>query len=166
MKIHLHEIDVVHSTSKKILRFIAIFEGMKGVVAIASAFGLLSLVHHDIRHLASQMIGHFGVDPHQRYPELLMQLADFVATTPASSILLIAFLYAVLRICEATGIWLDKAWGEWLAALSGAIYIPLELLHLYKDLTLIAVMVFAFNIAVVVFMVKQLIARKKNTAIN
>jgi len=157
---------LIRSTSKKFLRFIAIFEGLKGVAAIASAFGLLSLVHHDIRHLASQMIGHFGLDPHQRYPQLLIQLADFVATTPSSSILLIAFLYAAVRICEATGIWLDKAWGEWLAALSGTIYIPLELLHLYKDPTLIALTVFAFNIAVVVFMARQLIARHRNNVVT
>ena len=152
---------MIYTSSKKVLRLIAIFEGLKGLAAIASAFGLLSLVHHDVKHLASQMIGHFGLDPHERYPQLLLQLADFVASTPASSILLIAFLYAGLRILEAVGIWRDKAWGEWLAALSGGIYIPLELFHLYKDPTLIGFMVFAFNIAVVLFMVRQLADRKK-----
>lgn len=157
---------MIPSASQKVLRLIAIFEGIKGFAAIASAFGLLSLVHHDIRHLASQMIGHFGWDPDHHYPHLLLNLADQVAGTPTASILLIAFAYAVVRLTEATGIWFGLAWGEWLAAFSGGIYMPLELVHLYKEPSLISLAVFFFNLLIVVFMVIQLLKRRQIKALT
>jgi len=153
--------NVIQSSSRKVLRFIAVFEGLKGLVAIASAFGLLSLIHHDIRHLAYEMIGHFGVDPTHHYPELLLQYAEMIASTPTSSILLLAFLYATIRIAEAIGLWLDTAWGEWLAALSGGMYIPFEIRHLMKEMTAVSLAIFLFNLAIVTFLVLQLYHRKK-----
>jgi uncharacterized membrane protein (DUF2068 family) len=149
------------SASQEMLRVIAIFEGFKGVAAIASAFGLLALMHHDIRHLVSHMIGHFGWDPDHRYPHLLINLADQIASTPTASILLLAFAYAAIRLTEATGIWLDRAWGEWLAAFSGGIYMPLELIHLYKDPDLISFAIFFINLLIVIFMVLQLLKRRQ-----
>jgi len=153
--------NVIQSSSRKVLRFIAVFEGLKGLVAIASAFGLLSLIHHDIRHLAYEMIGHFGVDPTHHYPELFLQYAEMIASTPTSSILLLAFLYATIRIAEAIGLWLDTAWGEWLAALSGGMYIPFEIRHLMKEMTAVSLAIFLFNLAIVTFLVLQLYHRKK-----
>jgi uncharacterized membrane protein (DUF2068 family) len=152
---------MIPSTSQKMLRLIAIFEGVKGFAAIASAFGILSLVHHDIRHLASQMIGYFNWDRDHHYPHLLLNLADQIAGTPTSSILLIAFAYAAVRLTEATGIWFGLAWGEWLAAFSGSIYMPLELIHLYKAPSLISLAVFLFNLLIVIFMVIQLLKRRQ-----
>jgi len=148
------------ASSKKILHLIALFEALKGLAAIASGFGVLSLIHHDVRHLASELIGHFGMDPHQHYPVLILQAADYIATTPATSILLIAFSYAAIRLGEAIGIWLGKAWGEWLAALSGGLYIPFELRHLINDSSIISLAVLLFNCGVVAFMVMQLMARR------
>ena len=147
-------------SNKKILHIIALFEALKGLAAIASGFGVLSLIHHDVRHLASELIGHFGVDPHQHYPWLILQAADYIATKPATSILLIAFSYAAIRLGEAIGIWLGKAWGEWLAALSGGLYIPFELRHLINDPSIISLAVLLFICGVVAFMVQQLMARR------
>ena len=149
------------TTNKKILHIIALFEALKGIAAIASALGILSLIHHDIRHLALELIGHFGANPHEHYPELILQAADYIARTPTASILLVAFCYAAVRLAEAIGIWLDKSWGEWLAALSGALYIPFELHHLMNEPTVISFSVLSFNCAVVIFMVMQLLARRR-----
>jgi uncharacterized membrane protein (DUF2068 family) len=152
------------TSNKKILHFIALFEAIKGLAAIASAFGILSLIHHDIRHLAFELIGYFGVNPHEHYPLMLLQAADYIATTPTGSILLVAFLYASLRLAEAIGIWLNKSWGEWLAALSGALYIPFELNHLFTKPSVISLLVWLFNCAVVIFMAAQLLARRRTNS--
>jgi len=149
------------SSSKKVLKMIALFEGLKGFTAIASAFGLLSLIHHDIRHLANELIGHFGADPTHHYPELFLQYADMIASTSTKSILLLAFLYATIRIAEGVGLWLDTSWGEWLATLSGGIYIPFEIRHLLKEMTAISLAIFVFNVTVVTFLAIQLFHRKQ-----
>ena len=147
-------------SSKRVLRLIAFFEGFKGLGAIASAFGLLSLIHHDIRHLVFEIIGHYGIDPTHHYPELVLQYADKIARTPESSILMIAFIYAAIRVSEAVGLWWETAWGEWLAVLSGGFYIPFELEHLIKDYSVITLFICVFNVSIVIFLSMQLYKRK------
>ena len=44
-------------------------------------------------------------------------------------LLLAATAYVLVRFTEAYGLWKDRWWGEWLGALSGALYIPFELWH-------------------------------------
>jgi uncharacterized membrane protein (DUF2068 family) len=153
-------LNMSKKSNKRILHLIAIFEAVKGFLAIASALGILSLIHHDVRHLALELIGHFGADPHQHYPLLILQAADYIAATPTASILIVAFFYAGIRLTEAVGIWLDKSWGEWVAALSGGLYIPFELKHLINDPSVISLFVFLFNCGIVIFMILQLKARR------
>lgn len=49
-----------------------------------------------------------------------------------------------------------KIWAEWLAALSGALYIPLEVAHLVHRTTLINAAVLLANLAIVCFLAWQL----------
>ena len=60
------------SIGKRALDAIAIFEGVKGIAAIAASFGLLGLAHHDVRAIAYALIGHFHLDPDAHYPRILL----------------------------------------------------------------------------------------------
>lgn len=108
------------------LRAIAVFEGIKGLAALASSIGLLSLLHHDVRHLALELVGHFGLDPAQHYPALLLHYVDVLNSTPVSTLLWMASVYVGVRLTEAYGLWFGRRWGEWLGAFSSGIYIPFE----------------------------------------
>ena len=139
---------------------IAVFEAVKGVAAIAASLGLLSLAHKDVRRIAYALIGHFHLDPEAHYPQLLIETANWIATSNVYSILAVAVLYAVIRLVEAYGLWKDRAWAEWLAALSGSLYLPLEVNHLIAHTTTINACVLIGNLAVVIFMVFSLKKRR------
>ena len=139
---------------------IAVFEAVKGVAAIAASLGLLSLAHKDVRRIAYALIGHFHLDPEAHYPQLLIETANWIATSNVYSILAVAVLYAVIRLVEAYGLWKDRAWAEWLAALSGSLYLPLEVNHLIAHTTTINACVLFGNLAVVIFMVFRLKKRR------
>ncbi len=139
---------------------IAVFEAVKGVAAIAASLGLLSLAHKDVRRIAYALIGHFHLDPEAHYPQLLIETANWIATSNVYSILAVAVLYAVIRLVEAYGLWKDRAWAEWLAALSGSLYLPLEVNHLIAHTTTINACVLIGNLAVVIFMVFRLKKRR------
>ena len=106
------------------------------------------------------MIGHFHLDPEAHYPQLLIETANWIATSNVYAIFAVAVLYAVIRLVEAYGLWKDRAWAEWLAALSGSLYLPLELNHLIAHTTTINACVLMGNLAVVVFMVFRLKKRR------
>ena len=146
--------------SRGALLTIAVFEAVKGLAAIAASLGLLSLAHKDVRRIAYALIGHFHLDPEAHYPQLLIETANWIATSNVYAIFAVAVLYAVIRLVEAYGLWKDRAWAEWLAALSGSLYLPLELNHFIAHTTTINACVLIGNLAVVVFMVFRLKKRR------
>jgi uncharacterized membrane protein (DUF2068 family) len=146
------------------LRAIAVFEAIKGIAALAAIIGVLDLMHHDVRHLAIELIGRFGLNPDARYPSLLLHYADLLPDANVRMLVFIAVGYILLRLLEAYGLWNDQTWGEWLGALSGGLYIPFEINHLMHRPSVISAGVLAGNVFVVSFLVFQLWRRRKKDA--
>lgn len=147
--------------TKTALHAIALFEAVKGGAAIAASLGLLSLAHHDVRALAYALIGHFHLNPDAHYPRLLLGYADVLGNANLRQAVLLAWGYAGIRLTEAYGLWKDRAWAEWLAALSGTVYLPLEVSHLVQHTTAINGAVLLGNLAVVAYMAVRLWQRRK-----
>ena len=145
---------------RRALRAIAIFEGVKGLAAFAGVIGVLDLMHHDVRHLAIELIGRFGQNPRGHYASILLHYADLLPNADVRTLVLLAAFYILVRLSEACGLWYDKVWGEWLGALSGALYIPFEVSHLLQELSLISAAVLAGNLALVGFLAFQLWRRR------
>lgn len=147
---------------RRALRAIAVFEAIKGIAALAAVIGLLDLIHHDLRRLAMELIGHFNLNPEAHYPSVLLHYADLLPGVNLRLLVLIAFGYILVRELEAYGLWNDRAWGEWLGALSGGLYIPFEIDHLVHRPSIINAAVLAGNIFVVSFLVYQLSRKRKH----
>ncbi len=143
------------------LKSIAIFEALKGLAALLGLLGLLSLLHHDLHRLALELIGHFGLSPNARYPAVLIGWVDKVNATSIHTLVLLGAAYIALRWLEAWGLWHDKAWGEWLGALSSGLYIPLEIQHLLAHRHWQGAVVLLLNIMVVAVLLRRLYLRRK-----
>ena len=63
-----------------------------------------------------------------------------------------ACCYSGLRFAEATGLWRARAWAEWIALISGSLYLPLELRILLRHATALHAAVLIVNLAIVAFM--------------
>jgi uncharacterized membrane protein (DUF2068 family) len=142
------------------LRTIALFEAVKGIVALVAGLGLLELLHHDIRHIAETLIGRIGLDPGAHYPAALLNYVDLLKDANLRSLMLVVAAYVAVRLAEAWGLWHDRAWGEWLGALSGALYVPFELRHWLHRPGLFNTLVVLLNVAVVAFLGWQLWRRR------
>ena len=154
-------VEGTHPIAKRrALRAIAVFEAIKGIAALAAIIGVLDLMHRDVRHLAMELIGRFGLDPDARYPSLLLHYADLLPGTNVRSLVLLALGYILVRLLEAYGLWNDRAWAEWLGALSGGLYIPFEIGHLMHRPSVISAVVLVGNVFVVSFLVFQLWGRR------
>jgi uncharacterized membrane protein (DUF2068 family) len=137
---------------RRALRTIAVFEAAKGGTALAASLGLLSLVHQDLHLLATELIEHFGLNPGEHYPAIVLHYADLLSNTNLRSLVLLAVGYGVLRFCEAYGLWYQRTWGKWLGVLSGAIYVPFEVRHLVHRPTLMSAAVFIGNLVAVAYL--------------
>jgi Predicted membrane protein (DUF2127) len=60
----VREFEGIHyGANRRVLHAIAVFEATKGIAALTVLIGVLDLMHRDVRHLAIELIGHFGLDP-------------------------------------------------------------------------------------------------------
>jgi uncharacterized membrane protein (DUF2068 family) len=148
---------------RRALQVIAVFEAAKGMAALAAIVGVLDLMHHDVRHLAIELIGRFGLNPDAHYPSILLHYAELVPNADVRSLVALAFAYILVRLLEAYGLWNDLAWGEWLGALSGGLYIPFETRHLVLGPSVIGGIVLACNVFLVIFLAIQLWNRRQTT---
>ena len=147
-------------SQRSALHAIAAFEATKGLAALAGLIGVLDLLHRDVRAVVLTLIGRFGLDPEAHYSSLLLHYAELLPDTDVHMLVMLASAYIALRFIEATGLWLGKAWGEYLGAFSGGIYIPFELDHLVHEPSLINIGVVMLNTVIVAYLVRALWLRR------
>jgi uncharacterized membrane protein (DUF2068 family) len=146
------------------IRAVAVFEGLKGLVVLLAAGGVLSLVHKDVYAIAAAFIAHTHLNPAARYPQIFLDAASHAHDRGLLLLALGAGTYGVLRLVEGYGLFFQRRWAEVLAAGSGAIYVPFELFGLARSPTWHGLAILVLNLAVVAIMVRALAARRPPTA--
>ena len=143
------------------VRTVALVEAAKGVLVLAAASGLLLFVHEDLNSLAAELVRHMHLNPAAKYPHIFL---DVVADLPQPGLLWLAAgatAYALLRLVEAYGLYNMRAWAEWLAAFSGAVYVPFEIAEIARKPSLLSAIILVINLGVVVVMALALIQRRR-----
>jgi uncharacterized membrane protein (DUF2068 family) len=143
------------------IRFIAAFEALKGLVVLLAATGLLALIHQDLHDVAARLVEHAHLNPASRYPRIFVDAATRLQDSRLMWLALGAAGYSVVRFIEAYGLYFEKAWAEWMAAVSGAIYVPMEFARLLHRHTWLSAAILVLNVLVVVVMVYALMQRRE-----
>jgi uncharacterized membrane protein (DUF2068 family) len=99
------------------------------------------------------MVHRLHLDAAKGYPRIFLELAENISSAQLWMLAGLAAAYATLRFVEAYGLWRARRWAEWLAALSGGIYVPVEIYELARRVTWIKVGALVLNAAVVAYMI-------------
>jgi uncharacterized membrane protein (DUF2068 family) len=127
-------------------------EALKGIIVLVTGFGLLSFLGRDNEIFAEQIVRHLQLDPAHHYPHIFIAAMARLEDSHLWMLAGVAALYATVRFVEAYGLWFERRWAEWLAALSGGIYIPLELYELFRRPTELVVGALFMNVIIVGYM--------------
>jgi len=149
---------------RRVIRTVAAFEACKGVVVLLASLGFLSLIHKDMHELAVRLVEHTHLNPASKYPHIFIDVAGELQN---SRLVLLAFgaaAYISVRFIEAYGLFNERAWAEALAAGSGAVYIPLEVLELFRDANWLGIALLVVNFAIVAIMIRALLLRRQAAA--
>jgi len=149
------------SKQRKAIRAVALLESLKGILAIAAASGFVFLLHKDVADFALRLVRHAHLNPASHYPSIFIDAAAHLQNSRLLMIAVGAATYSLLRLIEAYGLYRERAWAEWLAAISGAIYVPFELLGLIHTPNLLHAALLLVNLAVVWLMVRALKERRQ-----
>jgi uncharacterized membrane protein (DUF2068 family) len=134
------------------LRAIALFEAFKGALALLAGFGVLAIIPKGARHIAVELVGRLHLNAGTNYPNVFLKVLEDTANTQLWLIAALVVVYACVRFVEAYGLWRSRPWAEWLAAVSGALYVPFELYELDRGFSWIKFGALLVNIAVVGYM--------------
>ncbi len=163
---------VVSTATHRALRPIAIFEACKGGGVFIAGFELLGFLNRDNREFAEELIRHLHLDPAGHYAKLFITTMAQESDAQLMAFASFAALYAALRFAEAYGLWHERRWAEWLAALSGGVYIPVEIYELLHRASWLKFAALVINLVIVAYMAwlltenrrKQAAAEKQLTA--
>jgi len=143
------------------VRLVAFFEAAKGVLVLLVGTGVIALRHKGVYDVALALIEHAHLNPASRYPHIFLDAASDLQNTRLLLLATGAGCYACLRFVEAYGLLFARSWAQMLAALSGAIYLPFEIVGLLEHRTLLHAGMLLANLAVVALMVVALLRKRR-----
>ena len=146
-----HAVD--EHASKAGLRTVATFEAVKGVLALALAITLFFVRDH-IEGLAAELLYHLHIGFDHRWAQKLLHSASTFDGARVWGAMAGALAYAAVRFTEAWGLWHQRVWAEWFALLSGALYLPFEVVAVIEHPHWLAISLLVTNLAIVLYMLE------------
>ncbi len=109
-------------------------------------------MHRDVEHAAEALIDRLHLDAAKKFPRIFLDLAANATDMQLWGLAALAMTYALLRFAEAYGLWFQRRWAQWLAAVSGGVYVPVEIYELARGVSWVKVGALLLNAAVVAYM--------------
>jgi uncharacterized membrane protein (DUF2068 family) len=134
------------------LRAIAAFEAFKGTIVLVAGFGLARIIRGDVEQAAEDLVHRLHLNPAKKFPRIFLDLSANLSDGQLWALAGLAMAYAVLRFAEAYGLWFARPWGEWIAALSGGIYVPFEIYELSRGFSVVKLGALVLNALIVGYM--------------
>jgi len=147
-----------HSHTLQVLRGIASFEMAKGLVVLFAAFGVLFLVGRDPWDVADGLLRILHISPDHHFAQAFLDWADTLTDAKLWAVAAAAAAYSILRFVEAYGLWYARAWAEWIALVSGSLYLPFEIYKLIHRQSALHISILIINVAIVVYMAYLLLS--------
>ena len=145
-----------------ILRVFAVERGLRAIIfgALAIAIWRFSTSRMSIEQAYDSALPELRAFLRQlgfnvNHSKLLGLIQHAFKLTPHTLTLLAlaAGAYAVIEVIEAVGLWLLKRWGEYFAMIATSVGIPYEIYDLTAKVTVLRVVAFVINVALVVYLV-------------
>src|SRR5271170_5154991 len=142
----------LHRAQRNLLRVVASFEFAKGLFVLLIGLTAVLLVHKDAWVIAESLLALFHVNTDRRWAQDFLDFADRLTDARLWAAAQLAFAYSVLRFAEAYGLWKQRTWAEWLAFVSGTLFLPLEIRGLMRGITVLRSAIFLANLGIVFYM--------------
>lgn len=137
---------------KNLLRAVASFEFTKGMFVLLIGVSAVLLVHKDAWVMAESLLARLHISTDRHWARLFLDFADNLTDARLWAAAELAFAYSALRFAEAYGLWRQRTWAEWLAFVSGTLFLPLEIRELMRGITALRSVMFIANLGIVLYM--------------
>ena len=150
-----------HRARRNLLRAVASFELIKGILVLLIGLCAILLVRKDAWVMAESLLALFHISTDRHVAQVFLDFADNLTDTRLWAAARLAFVYSALRFAESYGLWKERTWAEWIAFGSGTLLLPLEIRQLMRGITLVRSVIFVVNIGIVFYMLFLLRAGRR-----
>ena len=120
----------------------------------------MRLLHKDFADVMLQVASALRFNPESRFVNFVLDRASNVDDHLLRRIGVVAFCYAGLSLAEGIGLYLEKAWGEYLTLFITASFLPWEVFEVFKRITWIRIALLIVNALVFLYLLKVVAERK------
>jgi uncharacterized membrane protein (DUF2068 family) len=131
---------------------------------IAVGVGALRLVHKDLGDMLLRLVHHLHFNPESRAVDFILDRASIVNDRLLRRFSVGLFAYAAVGMTEGIGLYLEKAWGEYMTVLITGSFLPWEIFEVIRRATLVRSGLLVVNILVFLYVLKVLVERQKRKA--
>lgn|ERR1700676_1111796 len=148
------------------LLVIAAYKFLKCIGLLLLGFGALRFVHGDRAAAVAHWVDILRIDPHNHYVNVLLEKLANADARKLHQFSVGTFFYAALFLCEGIGLALRQRWAEYLTIISTASLIPIEVLEIYKGISVLRIVLLLGNILIVWYLVHELRMGKKRARVS
>jgi uncharacterized membrane protein (DUF2068 family) len=143
------------------LVLIAAYKLLQALLFAALGVGAVKLVGKDAAEVLGRVADHLHFNSEWRLVDFILDKASLLSDPLLRRIELAAFAYAALGILEGTGLYLEKAWGEYLTLAITASFLPWEILEILRRVTWFRSGLLAANVLVLFYLLKLITERQR-----
>jgi uncharacterized membrane protein (DUF2068 family) len=134
------------------LVLIAVYKLLHALLFTAIGVGALRLVGKDVGDILTRIASDLRFNPEGRFINFVLDRASLLDDPMLRRISFGAFCYAAIGIAEGIGLYLEKAWGEYLTLIITASFLPIEIMEIMRRHTWPRVGLLVVNVAVLVYL--------------
>jgi uncharacterized membrane protein (DUF2068 family) len=143
------------------LVLIAVYKLLQALLFIALGVGALRILNKDIDDVLMKVAQDLRFNTESRFVDFVLERASLLNDPLLRRIGFGAFCYAAIGILEGIGLYLEKAWAEYLTLIITASFLPLEVLEIMHLLTMPKVALLLGNVLVLIYLTKVVIDRQR-----
>jgi uncharacterized membrane protein (DUF2068 family) len=138
-----------------VLGWIVAFKAFKSLSLTAVGIVLLTVRHRDPVDLLMTAALAIHLPLTSRIFARLLAIAVNLTIRQETALALTAFGYAVLMASEGVGLHLRKPWARWFTIGATTSLVPIEVYEILREPHAVRLLVFAANVAIIVYLVKR-----------
>ena len=143
------------------LVLIAVYKLLHALLFAAIGVGALRLVGKDVGDILTRIASDLRFNPEGRFVNMILDRASLLDDPMLRRIGFGAFCYAALGVAEGIGLYLEKAWGEYLTLIITASFLPIEIMEIMRRHTMPRIGLLVVNVAVLLFLSKIVWERQR-----
>ena len=145
------------------LVLIAVYKLLLALFFVTLGVGALRLVGKDVGDIFFRIASDLRFNPEGRFVNFVLDRASLLDDPMLRRIGFAAFCYAAISIAEGIGLYLEKAWGEYLTLIITASFLPLEIMEILHRHTFPRVGLLVVNVAVLIYLSKVVWERQRGS---